>query len=111
MALGTNLKILRSKTKYSQQDIADLLEINRTTYAHWESETNDIKAHFIPKLAKIFDVPITDLFQNCTDFQDTIYKNDKASCHIIINLSDSEIAIQLTEQIKQWVQNLRCFSK
>lgn len=58
MAIGTNLKKLRSNTKYSQQDIADFLEIDRVTYANWENETTDVKSQYIPKLAEIFGVTI-----------------------------------------------------
>ena len=63
MELGQNLRKLRSKTKYSQQDIADLLEIDRNTYANWENEKNDVKSEYIPKLAKIFNVEIAVLFE------------------------------------------------
>ncbi len=44
MGVGTNLKRLRSKTKFSQQDIADKLNIDRVTYANWESEMFDVKS-------------------------------------------------------------------
>lgn len=63
MGLGQNLRKLRSKTKYSQQDIADLLKIDRNTYANWENEKNDLKSEFIPKLANIFNVEIAVLFE------------------------------------------------
>jgi len=58
MEIGTNLRKLRSKTKYSQQDISDMLGVDRNTYANWEKESNDVKSEYIPKLAKIFDVEI-----------------------------------------------------
>jgi transcriptional regulator with XRE-family HTH domain len=32
MGVGTNLKRLRSKTKFSQQQIADMLGLDRNTY-------------------------------------------------------------------------------
>ncbi|WP_448606138.1 helix-turn-helix domain-containing protein [Paenimyroides ceti] len=63
LGLGTNLRKLRSKTKYSQLDISDLLGIDRNTYANWENEKNDVKSEFIPKLAKIFNVEIKVLFE------------------------------------------------
>ena len=110
MAIGTNLKKLRSKTKYSQQDIADMLEVDRVTYANWESETTDVKSQYIPKLAEIFDVPISELFENDQKFQINNFENkDSATGQqgIIINISDSETAQQLAEQIKKLVQNLK----
>lgn len=47
MGIGTNLKKLRSKTKLSQQDIAAKLNIDRMTYANWESEVFDVKSQYI----------------------------------------------------------------
>ncbi|MCY0976130.1 helix-turn-helix domain-containing protein [Chryseobacterium wangxinyae] len=67
--MGTNLKRLRSKTKYSSQDIADLLEVDRNTYSNWENEATDIKSQYIPKLADIFNVKIQDLFDTEQKFQ------------------------------------------
>ena len=36
MGVGTNLKRLRNKTKFSQQEIADMLNLDRSTYVNWE---------------------------------------------------------------------------
>ena len=60
MGVGVNLKKIRSKTKYSQRDMADLLGIDKNTYANWENEVTDVKSEFIPKLATIFEVDIED---------------------------------------------------
>lgn len=116
MAIGTNLRKLRSKTKYSQQDIADLLEVDRVTYTNWENETTDVKSQYIPKLAEIFNVSIQDLFEansktsivnNNFDNKDNSIGQKDIQQGIIINISDSETAKQLAEQIKELVQNLK----
>lgn len=62
MGIGTNLKRLRGKTKFSQQDIANMLDLDRTTYINWENETSDIKSQYLPKLAEIYGVEIQDFF-------------------------------------------------
>ena len=62
MAIGTNLRKLRNKTKLSQQEVADMLGLDRSTYINWENETSDVKSQYIPKLAEIFKVNIDDLF-------------------------------------------------
>lgn len=64
MGVGTNIKRLRNKTKFSHQEIADMLGIDRNTYANWENEATDIKFQFTPKLAEIFGVSIQDLFND-----------------------------------------------
>ena len=66
MSIGTNLRKLRAKTKFSQRDVADLLGVDKNTYANWESNTCDIKSIFIPKLASIFEVEIKVLFDKET---------------------------------------------
>lgn len=63
MSIGINLRKLRAKTKYSQRDIAELLGVDKNTYANWENNTNDVKSEYIPKLASIFEVEIKDLFE------------------------------------------------
>lgn len=101
---------MRSKTKYSQQDIADILNIDRVTYSNWENEVTDVKSQYIPKLAEIFEVPIADLFNSEQKFQINNFENkDSATGQqgIIINISDSKTAKLLANQIKELVQNLK----
>lgn len=62
--IGHNLKRIRtSRTKLSQQDVADSLGIERNTYARWEANENDVKAEYIPKLANLLGVQIHELFE------------------------------------------------
>lgn len=113
MGVGTNLKRLKSKTKYSHQDIADLLGIDRSTYINWENETTDIKSQYIPKLAEIFKIDIKDLFEddvkkihisnNTFDNKD----NSTNSNIIVFNLSDKDVAEKLSSQIEELIKNLR----
>lgn len=51
MVLGENIKKMRLKsTKYSQQDMADFLGVDRNTYANWERGENDINQNSYPNL-------------------------------------------------------------
>lgn len=63
--IGQNLKKIRTtQTRYSQQEVTDFLGIERNTYARWESNENDVKSEYIPKLAELLKVPIHELFEN-----------------------------------------------
>lgn len=117
MGVGTNLKKLRSKTKLSQQEIADMLGLDRNTYTNWENEATDIKSQYIPKLAEIFQVKIQDLFE---DQKDTTYNNlENADLKdnsigqkdfqqgIIINITDSEAAKVISSQIQELIKSLK----
>lgn len=112
MGVGTNLKRLRNKTKLSQQEIADKLNIDRATYINWENETFDVKSQYIPKLAEIFDVELHEFFKDDQKIQITnnIENKDKAGgvgvqkgnvVINIINVSDESSAIKLSEQLEK----------
>jgi len=63
LKIAKNLRILRNRAKLSQQEVADILIIDRKTYANWESEKTESSARHIPELAKIFNVEIAVLFE------------------------------------------------
>lgn len=110
MGVGTNLKRLRNKTKLSQQEIADMLGIDRNTYTNWESESTDIKSQYIPKLADIFNVKIQDLFDDEKKFQINNFENkDNATDqqNIVINITDSETAKILGSQLEELIKALK----
>ncbi|KMQ67178.1 hypothetical protein ACM39_15510 [Chryseobacterium sp. FH2] len=115
MGIGTNLKRLRNKTKLSQQEIADRLNIDRVTYINWENETFDVKSQYIPKLAEILDVEISDLFKDDQKIQVTnnIENKDKTGAggvgvqkgKVIINMiiTDESSAIKFSEQLEKLI--------
>jgi transcriptional regulator with XRE-family HTH domain len=114
MGVGTNLKRLRTKTKFSQQDIADKLNIDRVTYSNWENETFDVKSQYIPQLAEIFEVELHELFKNDQQIQiiNNIENKDKAGgvgvqkgniVINIINVSDENSASKLKEELEKFL--------
>lgn len=104
MSVGHNLRKLRSKSKKSQKEIADLLEIDRRTYINWENEENDVKSEYIPKLAKIFDVEIKDLFSdsksNIQINQENKENKDNSINGVVFVLTDKESVNKLAEILK-----------
>ncbi len=119
MGVGTNLKRLRSKTKFSQQEIADMLGLDRNTYTNWENETTDIKSQYIPKLAEIFQVSILDLFEagkkdtGYNKFENFAMKDNSSIAQtdfqqgIIINITDSEAAKIISSQLEELIRSLK----
>jgi transcriptional regulator with XRE-family HTH domain len=110
MGVGTNLKRLRSKTKFSQQEIADMLGIDRNTYTNWENETTDIKSQFIPKLAEIFDVKIQDLFDNEKKLEisnNTFDNKDNSVGLIIFNISDKDTVDKFSSKLEELIKVLK----
>ncbi|MEA1850776.1 helix-turn-helix transcriptional regulator [Chryseobacterium sp. MHB01] len=118
MGVGTNLKKLRSKTKLSQQEIADMLGLDRNTYTNWENEATDIKSSYIPKLAEIFEVSIVDLFEsgnkqsNYNNLENAELKDNSIGQKdiqqgIIINITDSEAAKVISMQLEELIKSLK----
>lgn len=105
MGIGTKLKRLRSETKYSQRDIADILGVDKNTYANWESEQNDIKSEHIPKLAEIFDVEIKDLFETRNNFEinfnKQVHKGSSTNNSVVLVMPDKESVDKLIDILHQ----------
>ncbi|MBQ8056872.1 MAG: helix-turn-helix transcriptional regulator [Ruminococcus sp.] len=59
--IGIRLRHCRTNCRLSQQQVADALGINRTTYTYYESGRFEPSLHTIVKLAQIFCVDISEL--------------------------------------------------
>lgn len=62
--LSLTLKKLRENSGYTQQQVADALNIDRSTYAYYETGKTTPDINTIIKLSKIFNVPYTEIFEN-----------------------------------------------
>lgn len=56
--LGENLKTLRTNKKMTQQDVADMLNIPRGTYAHYEINKREPDNATLILLADFFEVTV-----------------------------------------------------
>lgn len=56
-----NLKFLRTTRKISQQQLADKLEIDRSTISRWESDDIDPTVSNVIAIANLLGVPVADL--------------------------------------------------
>ncbi|WP_057768130.1 helix-turn-helix domain-containing protein [Cytobacillus praedii] len=63
--LGKRLKELRGKR--TQEEIAELLDISRARYSHYENERSDPDQEMILKLSSVFNVSIDYLMGNTDD--------------------------------------------
>jgi len=60
------IRNLREDNDYTQQQIADMLYINRRTYSAYENGVNNLPVEILIKLAKIYNTS-TDYLLNLTD--------------------------------------------
>lgn len=56
--LAKTLRQLRLNAGFTQQNIADALNINRSTYTYYETGKTTPDIHTLKVLARVFDVPI-----------------------------------------------------
>lgn len=62
--IGSNIKYLRNKFKYSQQDLADRLSVPRSSMSDYERGHTQVSIENLIKLADIFDIKIDDLIRS-----------------------------------------------
>lgn len=58
-----NLATLRKHAGLKQKDIAEKMGVDRSTVTKWETSKAAPRASELPKLAKILNCTITELFQ------------------------------------------------
>ena len=65
LIMGTiqnNIKAIRKKLGYTQETVADVLGIGRTTYTEYETKDIDIPFGILEKLSDFFGVELTSFF-------------------------------------------------
>lgn len=62
--MKNRLKVLRAERDWSQADLADRLDVSRQTINAIETEKYDPSLPLAFKLARLFDQPIEELFQD-----------------------------------------------
>ena len=61
------LKELRDENKYTQQYVAEILNIRQNTYSQYENEKREIPIRALIVLAKLYDVSV-DYILELTDY-------------------------------------------
>ena len=61
--LAKNIKYLRNKKKWSQEELASKLEVKRSSIAAYESKNVKPKLEFIVGFSKLFNISISDLIE------------------------------------------------
>lgn len=62
--ITNNMKSLRIRSGYSQEETADLLGVSRTTYCDYETNPQKVKIETFKKLSEIFNCELFEFFLN-----------------------------------------------
>ena len=97
--LGNLLKIYRKNSLLTQQQVADALNINRTTYTYYETGKTEPSIDTLHKLIKIFGITYDDLLPS--------EKNPKSIKDSFIRAKGDEAIYNLTKEEQQFIISLR----
>ena len=74
--LGGKLRALRQKNGWTQKQMAEMLHINRSTYAYYETGATQPDLDMLCRIARLFDVSLDDLLglmPSPPDMEDQIF--------------------------------------
>jgi transcriptional regulator with XRE-family HTH domain len=75
MKIGFLLKELRTLKGFTQQNIAELLNIERSTYAKWETDSINIDVFRLNEIAKLYGLDL-EYMGRCIEANKIISKSD-----------------------------------
>jgi transcriptional regulator with XRE-family HTH domain len=85
--IGKNLKQLRDFNKFSQEQVATYLGINRSTYSNYESGEREAPLDVLEKISNLYGCDLHVLFEeNMESFQDALVCTFRVD-----NLSNSDL--------------------
>ena len=65
--LSENLRLLRMRMKYTQQQVADFLKISQPAYVKYENGATDVSMENLERLASLYGVSEYDLLENSVE--------------------------------------------
>jgi len=88
ITIGNNLRILREANKFTQEQVASFLEINRSTYSNYETGDREAPFDILEKASNLYGCDLHLLFEEDVD----IVKEMLVYAFRVDNLSKSDIA-------------------
>lgn len=66
--LGTKLARLRTKKGFTQQEVADSLNISQPAYHKWETDTSRPTAEKLLKICDLYEIELSELVEDAPTF-------------------------------------------
>ena len=102
MQLAENLRTLRTNARMNQQTIADMLNIERSTYSYYETGRTNPTYETLINIAKIYNISVDDLL------------GLNRSTPMVADGShgyEAGVSLTLTAEEKSFIMNLRKLDK
>ena len=111
MSIGGKLRKLRQNKGYSQEYMAEILEISQKTYSNMENEKATISVTTLKKLAKELDVDLLELLSDGKVIVQYNTSQDTSTFNGVVNQNTSEEIInnykQIIEEFKTIIDDLK----
>lgn len=111
MSIGVKLRKLRQNKGYSQEYMAEILEISQKTYSNMENEKATISVTTLKKLAKELDVDLLELLSDGKVIVQYNTSQDTSTFNGVVNQNTSEEIInnykQIIEEFKTIIDDLK----
>lgn len=108
MTLSEKLKELRKRACMTQDDIAEVLEMNRTSFSKYENGASTPPLAVLRKLAKIYSVPLEYLIHDEQPFivlnQSTVEDVEREKNEAVFNFA------QLSPEERKLIMKMRLLS-
>lgn len=86
--IGKNLKALRIQLGYTQETVADYLDINRVELSYYEGGTRTIPSELLSRLAELYSVDEYDLYNE----DETVLKTNLAFAFRAEDLTSEDLS-------------------
>ena len=99
--IGDKLRKLRVNKGYSQESMAETLQISQKTYSNMENDKSSISIENLKKIAEEFNVDLLELLSDGKVIVQYNRANDSSTFNGVVNNNISEeLIIQLKERIE-----------
>jgi transcriptional regulator with XRE-family HTH domain len=99
--IGDKLRKLRVNKGYSQESMAETLQISQKTYSNMENDKSSISIENLKKIAEEFNVDLLELLSDGKVIVQYNTANDSSTFNGVVNNNVSEeLIIQLKERIE-----------
>lgn len=113
--LGKNIKLLRKKQNIDQQELADYLNVPRSTLACWENNIRTPKLEQIVKIAQFFNVNLDIIYNDFNNIAPVDIDDDIVKIPVYgtikagIPIESQEDIIDYVEIPKSWIRGEKKF--
>ena len=111
--LGSNLSYYRRLAGYTQQQVAEMLNLNRTTYTKYETGASEPSIEILKRIAETFDVEVGDLLNESPEefsfsVYDSAFEKEDIKKELKVLCKDySQLSREDREEVKHLIERLK----